>query len=101
MLHSNREEDAMTLLVKMLATITFSTLLATNALAQSAREVRGASPYVAVENEPAPKLIVDRPLPEGLAIGLFWVQYRVENMHIAPVFGEALSRHLHVSGTCT
>ena len=33
-----------------------SAVLAPNALAQSAREVRGASPYVAIENEPAPKL---------------------------------------------
>ena len=34
---------------------------------RSAKEVRGASPYVAIEKEPAPKLIVDPPLPEGLA----------------------------------
>jgi len=46
------------------------------AFAQSAKEVRGASPYVAVENEPSPKLIVDPPLPEGLAQGVFWAQYR-------------------------
>jgi hypothetical protein len=32
--------------------------------------------YVAVENEPSPKLIVDPPLPEGLAQGVFWAQYR-------------------------
>jgi hypothetical protein len=44
-------------------------VLATNVFAQSAREVRGASPYVAIENEPAPKLIVDAPLPAGLAQG--------------------------------
>ena len=54
---------------------------------QSARDIRGASPYVAIEKEPAPRLIVDPPLPGGLALGVFWAQYRVENLHIAPVFG--------------
>ena len=62
-------------------------VLATNAFAQSAREVRGASPYVAIENEPAPKLIVDPPLPAGLPQGVSWAQYRVENVRIAQVFG--------------
>ena len=79
------------------------TVLATSAFAQSARDIRGASPYVGIKNEPAPKLIVDPPLPEGLAQGIFWAQYRVENLHIAPVFGpEALHvsprvGHLHIS----
>ena len=54
-------------------------LLATNAVAQSTREVRGASPYVAIENEPPPKLIVDpTPLAAGLAHDIVWIQYRVE-----------------------
>jgi hypothetical protein len=45
---------------------------------------------------------VDDPLPEGLVQGVFWAQYRVENLHIAPVFGKgALNAsprlgHLHV-----
>ena len=69
---------------------------------QSARDIRGASFYVAIDKEPAPKLIVDDPLPEGLAIGVFWAQYRVENLRILPVFGaRVLFRHLHVSGICT
>jgi hypothetical protein len=68
----------------------------------SARDIRGASPYVAVENEPAPKLIVDPPLPEGLVQGVYWAQYRVENLHIVPVFGTSALQvsprigHLHV-----
>jgi hypothetical protein len=33
---------------------------------QSAKEVRGASPYIEIKDEPPPKLIVDEPLPEGL-----------------------------------
>ena len=69
----------MTMLTKTLATVAAGTVLATSAFAQSAREIRGASPYVAVENEPPPKLIVDPPLAEGLAQGIFWAQYRVEN----------------------
>jgi hypothetical protein len=68
----------------------------------SAKDIRGASPYVAIENEPAPKLIVDPPLPEGLVQGVYWAQYRVENLHIVPVFGTSALQvspragHLHV-----
>ena len=71
--------------------------------AQSAKSVRGPSPYVEIKNEPAPRLIVDQPLPEGLAIGVVWIQYRVENLRIVPVFGEGAARvsprvgHLHVT----
>ena len=32
-----------------------ATVLATSAVAQSAREIRGPSPYLAIQNEPAPK----------------------------------------------
>ena len=74
-------------LIKTLAAAAAGAVLVTSAFAQSAREVRGASPYVAIENEPAPKLIVDPPLPEGLAQGVFWTQYRVENVRILQVFG--------------
>jgi hypothetical protein len=84
----------MILLIKTLAAVAAGTVLATNAFAQSAREIRGASPYVAIENEPAPKLIVDPPLPGPLAQGVFQAQYRVENLRIVPVFGEGA---LHVS----
>jgi len=70
---------------------------------RSAKEVRGATPYVEIKNEPAPKLIVDPPLPEGLAHGIVWIQYRVENVRIVPVFGEGAKSvsprvgHLHIS----
>ncbi|HYC13794.1 MAG TPA: DUF6130 family protein [Stellaceae bacterium] len=70
---------------------------------QSTRAVRAASPYLAIENEPSPKLIVDPPLPAGLAVGVVWIQYRVENLRIVPVFGEAATKvsprvgHLHVT----
>ena len=91
----------MNISIKTVAAVA-ATLLATGAFAQSAKEVRGATPYVEIKNEPPPKLIVDAPLPEGLALGVFWAQYRVENLHIAPVFGAGALQvsprvgHLHV-----
>jgi hypothetical protein len=93
----------MTMLIKTLAVVAAGTVLATSAFAQSAREIRGGSPYVAIENEPAPKLIVDPPLPEGLAHGIFWAQYRVENLRIVQVFGSEARQvsprvgHLHIT----
>ena len=77
----------MSMLVKALAALAAGTVLATSACAQSATEIRGPSPYVAIANEPAPKLIVDPPLPGQLARGIVQIQYRVENLHIVPVFG--------------
>jgi hypothetical protein len=94
----------MTLHIRTLAAVvTAGTVLTTSAFAQSAREIAGASPYVTVENEPAPKLIVDPPIPEGLAQGIFWAQYRVENLRIVPVFGPGAVNtsprvgHLHIT----
>ena len=93
----------MNMFIKMLAAAAAGTLLATGAFAQSAKEVRGGSPYVEIKNEPAPKLIVDPPLPEGLALGIVWIQYRVENLRIVPVFGEGATKvsprvgHLHIT----
>ena len=75
------------MLIKTLAAAAAGTVLATSAFAQSVKDIRGASPYVAIENEPAPKLIVDPPLPDQLARGIFQAQYRVENVRILPVFG--------------
>ena len=91
------------MLIRTLAGVAAGTLLATSAFAQSAKEIRGASPYVAIENETAPRLIVDPPLAEGLAIGVYWAQYRVENLRIVPVFGAGALKtsprvgHLHVT----
>ena len=93
----------MTTFIKTIAAAAVTGLFAINAFAQSAKEIRGPSPYIAVENEPAPRLIVDPPIPEGLAIGVFWAQYRVENLRIVPVFGAGAVKvsprvgHLHVT----
>src|SRR5262245_61440006 len=96
------KENAMTMSIKTISAVAAGTMLATSAFAQSAKEVRGASPYAAIENEPAPKLIVDPPLPAALAQGVVWIQYRVENVHIVPVFGTGALNvsprvgHLHI-----
>jgi hypothetical protein len=89
--------------VQLLAVLAaVGTVIGTIACAQSAKEIRGASPFVPIENEPAPKLIVDPPLPDLLAQGIVWIQWRVENVHIVPVFGKAALNvsprvgHLHV-----
>jgi len=93
----------MNMFIKTLAAAAAGTLLASGAFAQSAKEVRGGSPYVEIKNEPAPKLIVDPPLREGLALGIVWIQYRVENLRIVPVFGEGATKvsprvgHLHIT----
>jgi hypothetical protein len=93
----------MTVLIKTLAAVVTGTALATSAFAQNARDIRGPTPYFAVENEPAPKLVVDPALPGPLALGLVQIQYRVENVRILPVFGEAALKvsprvgHLHIT----
>lgn len=70
--------------------------------ARSAKDVRGATPYLEIKNEPAPKLIVDQPLPDLLDKGVVWIQYRAENVHIVSVFGKGALNvsprvgHLHI-----
>lgn len=69
---------------------------------RSAREIVGASPYQDLKNEGPPRLIVDPPLPDLLDKGVVWIQWRVENVHILPVFNQAAVDvsprlgHLHV-----
>ena len=68
----------------------------------SARQIRGASPYVELKSEPAPKLFVDPPLPDLLDQGVVWIQWRAENVNIVPIFGKGAlnvsprAGHLHV-----
>jgi hypothetical protein len=83
-------------------TATTSTVTDTQDATLSAREVRGASPYIEIRNEAPPRLIVDSPLPDLLDQGVVWIQWRAENVHIVPIFGKgALNAsprvgHLHV-----
>jgi Family of unknown function (DUF6130) len=72
------------------AVIGFAVALVTlPATAQTAKDIKGPTPLVAIPNEPAPKLIVDPPIPEQLALGRVFIQYRTENLRIMPVFGKA------------
>jgi hypothetical protein len=64
-------------------------LHALSASAQTARDVKGPTPLVAIPNEAPAKLIVDPPIPEQLALGRVFIQYRTENLRILPVFGNA------------
>jgi len=69
---------------------------------QSAKAIRGATPYIELKNEPPAKLIVDAPLPDLLDHGIVWIQWRAENVHIVPVFGKGALNvsprvgHLHI-----
>jgi hypothetical protein len=84
-------------------TLAACSLLVTKTSAQSARDIRGASPLVELTDEPPAKLIVDPPLPEPLAAGRVFIQYRTENLRVVPVFGKgALSvspriGHIHIT----
>jgi len=62
-------------------------LWAHSVAAQTARDVKGAAPLVAVQDEAPAKLVVDPPIPEQLALGRVFIQYRTENLRILPVFG--------------
>jgi hypothetical protein len=64
-------------------------LIVPSASAQTAKDVKGATPLVAIQNEAPAKLIVDSPIPEQLALGRVFIQYRTENLRIVPVFGKA------------
>jgi len=64
-------------------------LCSLSASGQTAKDVKGATPLVAIQNEAPAKLIVDPPIPEQLALGRVFIQYRTENLRILPVFGKA------------
>ena len=86
-----------------LAAVATCTVFATNSSAQSARDVRGPSPLITLENEPPPRLIVDPPLAEPLSRGLVFIQYRTENIRVVPVFGKGALQvsprigHVHIT----
>jgi len=93
----------MTVPIKAIAAVAAGAVLAASAPSE-ASEVRDPSPFVApIENEPAPKLIVDAPLAGPLARGAVLIPYRVENLRVLPVLGPAALDvsprvgHLHVT----
>src|SRR3954453_7184150 len=77
--------------------------VATRAIPLSAKDIRGPSPLIAIENEAEPRLIVDPPLPEPLTHGRVFIQYRTENLRVMPVFGKGALDvsprigHIHVT----
>lgn len=60
-------------------------------------------PAPTAPNEPPAKIIIDAPVPEALSRGVLFIQYRTENLHIAPVFGPSAVAvtprvgHIHVT----
>ncbi|MEP6781336.1 MAG: DUF6130 family protein [Gemmatimonadaceae bacterium] len=89
--------------LKFVTIMTIATTAGTGASAQSAKDIRGSSPLLAIANEAPPKLIVDAPLAEPLSKGAVFIQYRTENLRVLPVFGQgALSvsprvGHVHIT----
>ena len=85
----------MTPLIKTLVAVAAATLLSAGAFAQST--------VVNIDNEPAPILVVQPPLPGPLAQGVVFIPYRLENLRIVPVGGAAARDisprvgHLHIS----
>lgn len=61
------------------------------------------SALVTVTDEPAPRLIVDPPLPEPLTHGRVFIPFRTEHLRVLPVFGAGALDvsprigHLHVT----
>jgi hypothetical protein len=93
----------MTMLLKTIAVVAACGAVAAGAFAQGHSGGHPASALVPAENEPAPKLFVDAPLPGPLARGAVLITYRVENFRILPVLGMAAVSvsprvgHLHVT----
>ncbi len=71
--------------------------------AQSAGDVRGASPLVAIEDESPDRLIVDPPLAGPMYERRVFIQYKAENLRLVPVFGKGALTvsprigHVHIS----
>lgn len=90
----------MTLSVRLLAGLAAACALGAGAHAQSAGD---PTPFLPLQSEPPPKLIVDPPVPARLAAGSVIIPYRTENFRILPVFGQAAVAvsprvgHLHVT----
>jgi len=77
----SKGENATNQLIKTLAADAAGTVPAAGAFAQST--------VVPIDNEPAPTLIVEPPLPGPLAQGVAFIPYRVEKLRILPVGGAA------------
>jgi len=94
----DKSSDKMNALIRTLAALAIGATLATSAVAENA-----ASLVVPVDNEAAPRLIVEPPLPGPLARNVVYIPYRVENLRILAVGGAAARSlsprvgHLHIT----
>jgi len=90
-------------LVKLSAALAACAALAPGASAQNSPGITEASAFFPLAEEPPPRLFVGRPLPGPLARGAVLLPYRVENVRLTPVVGQAALDvsprvgHLHVS----
>lgn len=92
----------MTMIAKALAAAAF--LFAAGTAVQAQTPHQAATQFLPIENEPAPALFVDQPLPGPLASrAVAIIPYRTENFRILPIFGSSATAvspragHLHVS----
>src|SRR6478672_12180225 len=89
--------------LRVSAPVIIACLMAVSSAAQTAREVRGAAAVEPLQNEPPAKIIIDAPVAEALSRGVLFIQYRTQNLHIAPVFGPSALAvaprvgHIHVT----
>ena len=73
------------------------------ALNETLAEPLAQSTVVPIDDEPAPRLFVEPPLPGPLAQGVAFIPYRVENLRILPLGGAAARDvsprvgHLHIT----
>ena len=79
------------------------TQMAAPSTAQKLGEANGAAVTPASQNELPAKIVADPPQPDRLARGVAFIQYRAENLQIAPVYGPAALAvsprvgHIHVT----
>ena len=88
---------------RIIATTVLALMSAAITAAPASAQAGRTSAFLPLSNEPAPKLILDPPVPDRLAHGAAVIPYRTENFRILPVFGSAArdisprAGHLHVS----
>lgn len=91
-------------MIRAIALLGAALMTVSSAAAQSAYDILGPAGVVPLDSpQPAPRLVVDPPLPGPLSFGRVVIQYRAENLRIVPVFGpNALDvspriGHIHVT----
>ena len=88
----------MNIFTNSIAAIAVGAVLGSSAFGESTTSL-----VVPIENQPAPRIFAEPPLPGPLANGIAFIPYRVENLRILPIGGLAASNvsprvgHLHVT----